>query len=461
MTKTECIQNNSQLRNYNTLSTRIEKLEHLNSRHGKLHIQNLIITLKKELELIDSHYAGSNNFNKTSSPSKIQRIKSIEKYIKSLEPIETHWLKLGGCPHKLEPYTENRKLIKSSINSIIEKNKKTLKYEKQWRLTHHLKWAIQKKRYIIFDTLTVNPESMDLIFSPGSKIWKNYITKFRRLIGIEKYGNKKIADQMWKVDKYHAYFAVTEHGSKTGRTHLHVIHTMDCIPESWKQDPNKYGKLPINRLVNGPQKHWEYGFSYPVAVRINEFDSWGNLNWRWPVKKTGSPVDPTDSRFLSAYMAKYITKGDLLCQKLKTWRTKISRHLGLEMLTLTIKKTKTQDLKPIYKTHLITKIHNQVVPKRLIRKQIIKEVMTRLKKRYSKTTLYTILRTVKSQEGLLRHLKIMTQTNSNLNFLTSGFSMTRKSRSTAFSNFQLNLEINCKKHLIPDTIFTTKGVSWK
>jgi hypothetical protein len=311
----------------------------------------------------------------------------------------------------------------------------------------------------VFDTLTVRTEYLEKIFEKNSKTWKNYITSFRRKIGIEKYGNKKLADRKFKTDKYHQYFAVTELGGNRGRLHIHTIHIFSYLPSLWTKDPNHYGKTPFKRLINGPQILWPYGFSYPIAVRISQFDAWGKKNWKWPVKKDGQPIEPTIPAALATYMIKYITKGENKCQNLKTWRIKKSRNLGKKILNLTLQQTPMKDLKAITNSEKKILLNHKIVPKNLLVSMATKYRTQKMKKKNSSQKLFQLTSKITPQDGLVKLIRQQTETQRIPNYLTSGNSTIKNYKTTAIFNFQKLLNINFKKYLAQDYHYKLKGIT--
>ena len=127
-----------------------------------------------------------------------------------------------------------------------------------------------------------------------SNAWQKYIKRWEKLS---------------KGD--HTYFAVREAGERSGRLHIHSIHCIKHIPDSWKKDPNDANWIPTSREIPLAKKLWAYGWSAPIAVRFGLNDPWTKLNWRWPVEigpnETETPVEATQPQKLAYYLAKYLT----------------------------------------------------------------------------------------------------------------------------------------------------------
>jgi hypothetical protein len=456
MNTSEATQHFKEYRYVTTLERRINKLNYYYEKNPKNHkVYNTILFLRRRLAYLNDYYSGRNKFNITSS-----LIKKIQYDINKLKPLSEHWKEITNTILKEDKYIEHNPIIRISMNTLKERNKKTAKYQHQFLLELQLREAIKENHYILFDTLTVKTEYLNKIFAKNSKIWKNYITSFRRTIGKVKYGNKRMADAGYNKEKYHSYFAVTELGSKHGRLHIHVLHNFTYMPPLWSTDPNHYTSNPTRRLIIGPQNLWPYGHSYPIAVRISQFDAYGRLGWQWPIEKESrEPIRATIPGALSNYMIKYITKGDQRCQNLNPWRVKKTRNLGKKILIKTLQETPTNKLKPLIMTEKIMKLNHKRIPKNLIRSMALKFLTTKMKEKISTQKLFLLMKTIQPQEGLVKHIRKQIETQRIPNYLTFGNSTTRNWETTVISDFEKRLNDNFNKYLTTDYQYQIKGVT--
>ena len=86
---------------------------------------------------------------------------------------------------------------------------------------------------VVFNTLTVEPEYYDDVFRTGSNLWRNYIRTIDRAVAKSIFGSYRQRDG----SDYFNYCAIVEHGSDTGRLHIHCIMSMRKLPKGCL-DPN-------------------------------------------------------------------------------------------------------------------------------------------------------------------------------------------------------------------------------
>ncbi len=214
--------------------------------------------------------------------------------------------------------------------------------EHRWRMIEEIEHRCSSGWYVVFNTLTVDNTNYSEVFAKGSSAWRLYIAAIDRVVGQELYGNVRNSIAARKTNPFHSYFAVVERGGNTGRLHIHVIHCLRTIPESWKKDPNRVNGPPIRRQISPMKKFWRFGHSMPIACRFSDCDAFGALGWCWPVRREGDKVIPIASKppiAIARYMCKYILKsfskpdddeGEL------RWRTRISGGFGLTRMRETI-----------------------------------------------------------------------------------------------------------------------------
>src|SRR4051812_29290478 len=120
-------------------------------------------------------------------------------------------------------------------------------------------------------------------------------------------------------------------------------------------DPNFGRRVRNRRQLNSLQNTWPYGYSMPIAVRYTQ-DAFSRSRWLWPVDAKGEPLKATSYMAVGFYVAKYVNKKsdmDLAAKGLgakewnnslktklsllpkKLFRIRMSRNLGMKMLTIT------------------------------------------------------------------------------------------------------------------------------
>lgn len=231
--------------------------------------------------------------------------------------------------------------------------------------------------YIIFNTVTVDPENYSTVFEKGSDVWRKYINKIKRDVGnTTKNG---IKTKLYK--NYFNYAAVIEEGESTGRLHIHcLLFLKELIPV---KDPNYGLHPPRRREIDEYCDYWEYGHCQFIPIRFSNSDPYGKRGWTWPIDEIGQPIPSSSIEKIASYMTKYIlksvdNKGDA------SWRTKTSRNMG----TLKIKTTLTTlNIKMVMALIRYRKapesIHlsNIQVPFKIIRTLAVKELVHRLRKK--------------------------------------------------------------------------------
>ena len=192
--------------------------------------------------------------------------------------------------------------------------------------------AHKRGHYMVMNTLTVAPEHEDKVFAKGSMLYREYIRSVHRAVGKARGMNKRESD---KDRDMHRYCAVVERGSKTGRLHIHVLHTMKNLPPG-SSDPNPHipGWQPRRRMIEAMRKYWKWGMTAPKALRYGWDDAFSRNGWRWPLetdKRTGltRPLKHGTIGQIVGYISKYIQKSERTGDR---WRTRMSRNYGVEII---------------------------------------------------------------------------------------------------------------------------------
>lgn len=207
--------------------------------------------------------------------------------------------------------------------------------EHEWRVKEEISQRSVDGWFIVFNTLTVNPQHYDAVFSKGSLCWRDYIRDVERAVGTHLFGSVRKADHGRKLSPFHSYFAVVERGGVHGRLHIHVVHCFRDIPVRWQRDPNCGRGVPKYRQIDAMRGFWRYGFSTPIACRFSDRDAFGRLGWRWPVEMKGTSFVPLMSKApvaLAVYVVKYLQKSYDSEKGGFQWRTRISRGYGLQRM---------------------------------------------------------------------------------------------------------------------------------
>lgn len=200
--------------------------------------------------------------------------------------------------------------------------------EQSFRVHCEAAYRARQNWFIVFNTLTVRNEAFADVFSPRSKAFATYIRHIDRDVN-------RACRNLPPSDTNHTYVATIEHGSQSGRLHIHILHFLRVLP-GYSRDPNRDRLIPDLRQVDHFRQYWPYGFSTPIAVRYSASDAFGRAGWRWPIdRKTRAPYQSKGVGSVAGYVVKYILKA-YASDKRKdyAWRTRKSRYLGQALLSM-------------------------------------------------------------------------------------------------------------------------------
>lgn len=349
------------------------------------------------------------------------------KYINEMQTAKTHWETIGGYNEEKEAKTpyEKPKYIYDELQKVLMQNLDEMKKKaRKTELITRLRWEMREKQekrwYMIFNTLTVAPENYTKIFKVGSKEFQKYIQKINTRAG----GKQK-----------HKYFAVIEAGAEKGRLHIHIIHMMQEIPDTWT-DPNRAKIIPNARQMTQLIPLWTHGFSTPIIVRFDPADAWATKkNHRWPVKKDeqgiNKPIESSNGEKLAFYLGKYLTK---ILHKTKgdyKWKTRMTQGIGMKLIKETMKKSTDGELltmcqTPTNKTYML---EEQRIPRNLIIKEANREILKRMPGNQKIKTLMEI----QPANSIIKQYKNLIQIPRTYNSANTSHSVIRKSKNTEIS----------------------------
>lgn len=291
-------------------------------------------------------------------------------------------------------------------DSVLDSMKSNSSLGRRSELVRRLSLEVESRFYegwfFIFNTLTVDQFSMDVVFPAKgvkSSAWTDYIRLCDRFFGVAAFGSVRAATAARaRGDEFHTYFSVVEQGSETGRLHIHVLHAFKSLPDNFL-DPNLFLTVPKNREIEAMRfyrkpvarctvdcshdvvrgccmvmtKVWPFGNVSPVAVRFSSVDGYARAGWRWPVKgKDGVYFDlPTKPPCaIVSYMSKYLAKEILDKEPGCIWRTRLSRRLGSQPIL------KSLDLMSV--KHRLTLLSIPRLQQRLLSVKLPRQLLKRL-----------------------------------------------------------------------------------
>ena len=410
MTRTEFIQNDCVIRLYNNISNRISRLEwqfnnqiersRINVELYNEHIQ----ILKSYLSVLFNNSVICNTDYKSvytkfkQFPSTVEshcillfggfipRREYLDKEVDFLTKLSKSNPQSKSIKLKLEEAENVRQYLLSVKKMLRNKTLKARKYELSTRLRYEMHFRLKQGWFVLFNTLTCDAQNIHRVFEAGSLDWSNYIRSVDRAIGSKVHGSwRNAVFARRNGDEFHTYFAVVERGTEHGRLHIHVLHFMKDLPFGYAC-PNRGLLVPNKREYASFKCFWSFGFSSPVAVRINLSDAWSKIGWRWPVSiQNGNytPVKSSHPDAVCSYIGDYIT--DILEYNNDNnrkvgiqWRTRLSRKLGLLPLEILLKKlSRVSKLRlcqnPIQLSRM--KLLRRPIPRHLMRRLIIKELL--------------------------------------------------------------------------------------
>ena len=253
-----------------------------------------------------------------------------------------------------------------------------------WRIAQEVEEKQKAGWYPFFVTLTLDPSLVEkeyestLDFWQKGREWRRWLRSLVKVV-CDELGHPPAhkRTKLWPYrpeSNYLTYVGVIEHGKSREHHHAHVLVWLREIPDSWKQDPNRYIANPkkrINRRCRELETKWKWSRSglSPANYFRCKGDVWSMLGHGYPVdEKTGKPVIVGGPRQAASYVTKYLQKEH------KEWkhRIKATRNLGMLTIKKQIEKLDNQTVealtyRPENQNHLhsVSMIHG--VPVGLVR----------------------------------------------------------------------------------------------
>ena len=267
-------------------------------------------------------------------------------------------------------------------HKISANAKKTANTTYLFRMTQEAILGIENGWYPIFNTLTVNTQSIDHVFEKGSRAWIDHIRSIERQVRIKCFGSTRKNSHIEVL----SYFAVVEQGSKNGRLHIHYLMWLKALPDGWSDPNQRFSasiQAPVLREIQEAKQYWSYGFSSPIAVRMSSNDAYSKLGWRYPVSKdlagNYSAIKATNIGALCNYLLKYLVKDQSSSKGVKLWRVRQTRTHGLKQLKSILKQSKTKHLLIYLKQKAMpVKLGTLKIPTRLWKYQTMRELLKRM-----------------------------------------------------------------------------------
>lgn len=284
-------------------------------------------------------------------------------------------------------------------NAVVEtmniKGRTSKAAQHAFKLNCEIAYRHRQGWYMVFNTLTVDTHNYYRVFRKDSVHFKNYIRKVDRAVKID-------------APEYHTYFACVEEGTEHGRMHIHVIHFIKQIPDTWR-DPNRARVIPNLRQIAAMWDFWFEGWSTPYAVRYSPRDAYGLAGWRWPVDEELKQREVNSPLALGIYMTKYITKSHQSEKRDKLlWRIRKTHKLGQHLLDLMVQQLTPQHQRELIKAEQITlRWGTKTIPTHLIRQTCLRHLQSSTNPNASE--ILTLGKSAKPRPSPLHYLRGSTQ----------------------------------------------------
>lgn len=366
------------------IKSRMSKIEYQINVEKRDHIKNIaknqIKELQQKVDRLDKHY--------------IIRTSQI---LREYGTTEKHMMKIFGWYSKRSKKEEKsdcpyKKFIDNYMKQLTKSSKKMRVSSIRYRIETAMIIANHFGYYMVFNGLSVRDDQLKEVFKPRSKYWNTYLKNWDR----------------YTID--HDFMAVVERGGKNGRLHIHVIHIFKDMKPWFLKDPNLGKPIPTNRELTLVKKFWKAGFSTPIAVRMSANDAWARIGFRWPIdKETSQPIEVKPPIALARYITKYVTKAYLTKEK-TSWRTRMSRKLGLQVIKSILRNTSTDLIENAFMypvdMSLFQLNKNPMIPKTLMCREAHREISKRMNQT-DKTRKLNIFQTLNPQQSIKQQLQTL------------------------------------------------------
>lgn len=333
---------------------------------------------------------------------------------------------------------------------LRNKTLKARKFELSTRLRYEMHFRLKQGWFVIFNTLTCDAQNINRVFESGSMDWSNYIRSVDRSIGCKIFGTWRNAIQARREgNEFHTYFAVVERGTEHGRLHIHVLHFMKDLPFGYSC-PNKGLITPNKREYSSFKCFWRFGFSTPVAVRINLSDAWSKIGWRWPVVLIDGKYNPVKSshpdavcNYLGAYITDILEYDNNNNRKVGIrWRVRTSRKLGLLPLEILLGKLSRVSIlrlcqNPIQLSRL--KLLKRPIPRHLMRRLLVKKLLKN--STMKRSLMMKFFLNLKLKDNIYTQFKSVISPTPLLELPSFGNAPMKNSRETVVSDYSMMLNV--------------------
>jgi hypothetical protein len=314
------------------------------------------------------------------------------KFVREILDVKVEDLyRMAGCSYQGEKDTAARLLAK------MTKNTRSGMYKARFRFA--VEWAASNGWFVVFDTLTI-ADGRAKDFAANKNAMRDHFRRIgRQVLEAEGRSKKETFNDCFR------YFAVPEFGSKNGRFHYHCVYLMRTLPRG-QMDP---GRVKRTYRELRTLKHWNYGFSAPIAVRFHN-DAFTRAGWVWPLTKLGDPIPCKPLAAVSNYCAKYINKEEEIpCHKKRTYRIRTTRGLGMEYLAM-------MQALPVAAQMELAQIHGKNLPGAQVIRHLAK---ISLVKKLAGLSIKTFLDQETPTPNILQSLRTLIQQTPNLKMLNA------------------------------------------
>mgnify|MGYP000494816243 CR=1 FL=1 len=313
---------------------------------------------------------------------------------------------LFGELEEQESSSQVKDFKSASVSVLKRRLRDSRKSELLWRLKMELTKRVREGWFVVFNTLTVASDNVDVVFKRGSDEWRKYVQRIDNAVAKRLFGSVSAARRA--AVPYHSYFGVVEEGSESGRLHIHSIHMVKVLP-SGSVDPNLGSSKPYKRIIDRWRLFWPFGHSMPIAVRFSAYDAYGKLGWLWPCMSVadGRPIQAKPPQALASYTGKYISKNyTSMKRRPELWRVRMTRSLGmcsLKKLTMMTKVGNQRKLISQMWTGRQIRLKGKAVPLEMVKRTMVRSWIRRMWKK-NRRSLWSYLQALKPQENIVKQL---------------------------------------------------------